>query len=123
MTRHQLFLANYLLLFKNDKFVFLLSSYSYRIILLIIRRFSDMRYLLLFLFMIISFTGFSQSKEINIDWEGYRVFSTSSAQFEIPYFKNYNFNFTPSKGVSLTAQWNENTEIDQNSIVIESVIF
>ncbi|HJN53581.1 MAG TPA: hypothetical protein QGI27_00750 [Flavobacteriaceae bacterium] len=73
--------------------------------------------------MIISFTGFSQSKEINIDWEGYRVFSTSSAQFEIPYFKNYNFNFTPSKGVSLTTQWNENTEIDQNSIVIESVIF
>ncbi len=90
--------------------------------MLIIRRFSNMRYFLLFLFIIISSIGFSQSKEININWEGYRVFSTSSAEFEIPYFDNYNFNFTPSKGVSLTAQWSENIEIDQNSIIIENVI-
>jgi len=81
-----------------------------------------MRYFLLFLFIIISSISFSQSKEININWEGYRVFSTSSAKFEIPYFDNYNFNFTPSKGVSLTAQWSENIEIDQNSIIIENVI-
>ena len=90
--------------------------------MLIIRRFSNMRYFLLFLFIIISSISFSQSKEININWEGYRVFSTSSAKFEIPYFDNYNFNFTPSKGVSLTAQWSENIEIDQNSIIIENVI-
>ena len=90
--------------------------------MLIIRRFSNMRYFLLFLFIIISSISFSQSKEININWEGYRVFSTSSAEFEIPYFDNYNFNFTPSKGVSLTAQWSENIEIDQNSIIIENVI-
>ena len=90
--------------------------------MLIIRRFSNMRYFLLFLFIIISSIGFSQSKEININWEGYRIFSTSSAEFEIPYFDNYNFNFTPSKGVSLTAQWSENIEIDQNSIIIENVI-
>ena len=57
-----------------------------------------MRYFLLFLFIAISSIGFSQSKEININWDGYRVFSTSSAQFEIPYFNNHNFNFTPSKG-------------------------
>ena len=90
--------------------------------MLIIRRFSNMRYFLLFLFIIISSISFSQSKEININWEGYRVFSTSSAEFEIPYFDNYNYNFTPSKGVSLTAQWSENIEIDQNSIIIENVI-
>ncbi|MEO2056197.1 MAG: peptidase C25, partial [Flavobacteriaceae bacterium] len=81
-----------------------------------------MRYFLLFLFIIISSISFSQSKEININWEGYRVFSTSSAEFEIPYFDNYNYNFTPSKGISLTAQWSENIEIDQNSIIIENVI-
>ena len=80
-----------------------------------------MRYFLLFLFIAISSIGFSQSKEININWDGYRVFSTSSAQFEIPYFNNHNFNFTPSKGISLSAQWSENIEIDQNSIVIENV--
>jgi len=80
-----------------------------------------MRYFLLFLFIVISSIGFSQSKEININWDGYRVFSTSSAQFEIPYFNNHNFNFTPSKGISLSAQWSENIEIDQNSIVIENV--
>ena len=80
-----------------------------------------MRYFLLFLFIAISSIGFSQSKEININWDGYKVFSTSSAQFEIPYFNNHNFNFTPSKGISLSAQWNENTEIDQNSIIIENV--
>tara|TARA_B100000959_G_scaffold14150_1_gene13886 strand:- start:376 stop:4206 length:3831 start_codon:yes stop_codon:yes gene_type:complete len=80
-----------------------------------------MRYFLLFLFIAISSIGFSQSKEININWDGYKVFSTSSAQFEIPYFNNHNFNFTPSKGISLSAQWNENIEIDQNSIVIENV--
>ncbi len=91
--------------------------------MLIIRRFSDMRYFLLFLFIAISSIGFSQSKEININWDGYRVFSTSSAQFEIPYFNNHNFNFTPSKGISLSAQWSENIEIDHNSIVIENVTF
>ena len=80
-----------------------------------------MRYFLLFLFIAISSIGFSQSKEININWDGYRVFSTSSAQFEIPYFNNHNFNFTPTKGISLSAQWNETIEIDQNSIVIENV--
>jgi len=80
-----------------------------------------MRYFLLFLFIAISSIGFSQSKEININWDGYKVFSTSSAQFEIPYFNNHNFNFTPSKGISLSAQWNENNEIDQNSIIIENV--
>lgn len=80
-----------------------------------------MRYFLLFLFIAISSIGFSQSKEININWDGYRVFSTSSAQFEIPYFNNHNFNFTPTKGISLSAQWSENIEIDQNSIVIENV--
>ena len=80
-----------------------------------------MRYFLLFLFIAISSIGFSQSKEININWDGYRVFSTSSAQFEIPYFNNHNFNFTPIKGISLSAQWSENNEIDQNSIVIENV--
>ena len=80
-----------------------------------------MRYFLLFLFIAISSIGFSQSKEININWDGYKVFSTSSAQFEIPYFNNHNFNFTPSKGISLSAQWSENIEIDQNSIIIENV--
>ena len=91
--------------------------------MLIIRRFSDMRYFLLFLFIAISSIGFSQSKEININWDGHRVFSTSSAQFEIPYFNNHNFNFTPSKGISLSVQWSENIEIDHNSIVIENVTF
>ena len=82
-----------------------------------------MRYFLLFLFIAISSIGFSQSKEININWDGYRVFSTSSTQFEIPYFNNHNFNFTPSKGISLSVQWSENIEIDHNSIVIENVTF
>ena len=82
-----------------------------------------MRYFLLFVFIAISSIGFSQSKEININWDGYRVFSTSSAQFEIPYFNNHNFNFTPSKGISLSVQWSENIEIDHNSIVIENVTF
>jgi len=82
-----------------------------------------MRYFLLFVFIVISSIGFSQSKEISINWDGYRVFSTSSAQFEIPYFNNHNFNFTPNKGISLSAQWSENTEIDHNSIVIENVTY
>ena len=80
-----------------------------------------MRYFILLLFFVFSSIVFSQSKEININWDGYRVFSTSSAKFEIPYFNNYNFNFTPMKGISLVAQWSENSGIDQNSIVIDKL--
>ena len=80
-----------------------------------------MRYFTLLLFFVFSSIVFSQSKEININWDGYRVFSTSSVKFEIPYFNNYNFNFTPIKGISLVAQWSENSGIDQNSIVIDKL--
>ncbi|MEC9108488.1 MAG: type IX secretion system sortase PorU, partial [Bacteroidota bacterium] len=52
---------------------------------------------------------------------GNRVFSTSSSEFEIPFFDNYNYNFTPSNGISLVAQWTDNSGIDYNSIVIEKL--
>ncbi len=80
-----------------------------------------MRFFLFLLFIYSTTTGYSQSKEVNINWDGYRVFSTASAHFEIPYFNNYNYNFAPGKGISLVTHWNENLEIDQNSIVIEKL--
>ncbi len=80
-----------------------------------------MRYFLSLLFIYTTSVGFSQSKEINVVWDGYRVFYTGSANFEIPYFNNYTYNFAPSKGISLVAQWNHNSKIDQNSIVIEKL--
>ena len=79
-----------------------------------------MRFSFLFFILICSFS-FSQSKDIIIDWDGNKVFSTSSAKFKVPYFSNYNFNFTPSKGISLVAQWIDNSGIDKNSIVVENL--
>ena len=73
-----------------------------------------MRFSFLFFILICSFS-FSQSKDIIIDWDGNKVFSISSAKFKVPYFSNYNFNFTPSKGISLVAQWIDNSGIDKNS--------
>jgi len=80
-----------------------------------------MRFFLYLLFVFIYSIGFSQSKEININWNGNKVFSTSSSEFKIPFFDNYNYNFTPSKGISLVAQWNEDTGIDRNSIIIDKL--
>ena len=80
-----------------------------------------MRFFLFLLFIYSTTIGFSQSKEVNINWDGHRVFSTASAHFEVPYFNNHSYNFAPGKGISLVTHWNENLEIDQNSIVIEKL--
>lgn len=80
-----------------------------------------MRFFLVLLLFLSYSIAFSQSKEIKINWDGNRVFSTSSSEFEIPFFDNYNYNFTPSNGISLVAQWTDNSGIDYNSIVIEKL--
>ena len=80
-----------------------------------------MRFFLVLLLFLSYSIAFSQSKEIKINWDGNRVFSTSTSEFEIPFFDNYNYNFTPSNGISLVAQWTENSGVDYNSIVIEKL--
>ncbi|NNK83542.1 MAG: type IX secretion system sortase PorU [Flavobacteriaceae bacterium] len=69
-------------------------------------------YLLIFL---ISYFTVAQEQTFTINWNGFRVLSTSNSSVEVPSFSISNFNFSHEEGITFVAQWNINSLIDESS--------
>jgi len=82
-----------------------------------------MKKYLLSLFVIISSFGFSQQKQFNITWEGSTILETETSEIEIPSFNKEHFSFLRSKGLRFSAQWDESSYINENSVELSQVTY
>jgi hypothetical protein len=78
---------------------------------------------LLLSLLLISFLGYAQQKQFNINWEDSRTLETANSKIVIPSFDKSHFSFTYKKGITFFALWEESTYIDENSVELSQVSY
>ena len=65
---------------------------------------------------------YSQQKKFNLIWEDTKTLNTESNTIVVPNFlPKENFNFSINKGVNFVAQWETNSNINENSVTLTNV--
>jgi len=65
---------------------------------------------------------YSQQKKFNLIWEDTKTLNTESNTIVVPNFlPKENFNFSINKGINFVAQWETNSNINENSVTLTNV--
>ncbi|WP_120202565.1 type IX secretion system sortase PorU [Ichthyenterobacterium magnum] len=80
-----------------------------------------MKKYLLILFVFSFVFGHSQQKRFEIKWNGTRILETENSKIEVPSFQKENFSYSYSSGLTFFAQWNNNTFINEASVVVSAI--
>ncbi|MEO6346663.1 MAG: type IX secretion system sortase PorU [Aquaticitalea sp.] len=78
------------------------------------------KYVILFLILSHSLI-FSQQKSFDINWEGTKVFQTSTASFEVPAFDGDHLSFNDNSGLIYFAEWESTGTINESSASMSNV--
>ena len=78
--------------------------------------------LLLVTFLLALISMQAQQKKFNVIWEGTKTFFTESYALEIPYFSGGHFNFSPTSGITYTAQW-QGPAVNESSVTLTNVVY
>jgi hypothetical protein len=84
-------------------------------------RFLTMKRLLLFIALCCFYFGTTQTQSFDIKWNGSITLSTSDSSIEIPSFGSENYNFSHENGLTFTAQWSLNGNLDERSAELKSI--
>ena len=84
-------------------------------------RFLTMKRLLLFIALCCFYSGTTQTQSFDIKWNGSITLSTSDSSIEIPSFSSENYNFSHENGLTFTAQWSLNGNLDERSAELKSI--
>ena len=84
-------------------------------------RLLTMKRLLFFIALCCFYFGTAQTQSFDIKWNGSTTLSTTDSAIEIPSFNSENYNFSHKKGLTFTAQWDLNGNLDERSVELKSV--
>ena len=84
-------------------------------------RLLTMKRLLLFIALCSFYFGTAQTQSFDIKWNGSTTLSTTDSSIEIPSFNSENYNFSHKNGLTFTAQWDLNGNLDERSVELKSI--
>ncbi|MHA7941853.1 type IX secretion system sortase PorU [Formosa sp. 3Alg 14/1] len=75
------------------------------------------------LLLFLSFIGYSQQKQFQLNWEGYNTITSGRFTIQVPGFNAENFDFSVEEGLKFVAQWELNTALNENSAKLEDITY
>ncbi|WP_038533675.1 type IX secretion system sortase PorU [Formosa agariphila] len=73
--------------------------------------------------LFLSYIGYSQQKQFQIQWEGYNTIASGSFSTQVPSFNADNFAYSIEDGLQFVAQWELNSNLDENSARLEDITY
>ncbi|MDW5290459.1 type IX secretion system sortase PorU [Formosa sp. PL04] len=75
------------------------------------------------LLLLLSFVGYSQQKQFQINWDGSQTISTGSFSIQVPSFNSDNFSYDSETGLKFVSQWELNSSLNEESARLENVTY
>lgn len=67
--------------------------------------------------------SFSQSKKIDVEWDGEKSYRIGQKSFVLPISKNFKNNFSYGDYFKITMQWDSDKIIDESSVKISNIVY